>query len=46
MSEKPIRLNLPDFVHDELAKSRGGKKPKAEELLIEWAKKEMKKKGG
>jgi hypothetical protein len=42
--DKPIRLDVPQFVHDELAKLRGGKKPNAEEILIEWAKKQQKKK--
>lgn len=40
-----MRLKLPDFVHEELAQLPGGKKPNAERLLIEWAKREKKKRG-
>ena len=41
--DKPIRCDLPEFVHNELSKLRGGKKANAELVLIEWAKKQQKK---
>ncbi len=41
--DKPVRCDLPSFVHDELSKLRGGKKANAELVLIEWAKKQQKK---
>ncbi len=37
-----INADLPQFVHDELARLPGCKKPNAERLLIIWAKKEIK----
>ncbi len=41
----PIRLDLPKSVHDELAKLRGGKKPNAERILIEWSEEKAKENG-
>jgi hypothetical protein len=41
LMDKPIRCDLPKFVHDELSKRRGGKKLNAELILIEWAKKQQ-----
>ena len=43
MDAKPIRCDVPKFVHDELDKLHGTKKPNAEKVLIEWAKRQMKK---
>ena len=40
--KKPLRCDLPQAVHDELAKLPGGKKGNAERILIEWSKKAKK----
>lgn len=37
---KMMRVDLPEHVHSELGQLPGGKKPNAERILIEWAKKE------
>lgn len=44
MEKLGIRLELPLSVHKQLAELPGGKKGNAERLLIEWAKKQEKKK--
>ena len=41
--KKGIRLDLPNSVHEQLAKLPGGKKGNAERLLIDWAKRQEKK---
>ena len=38
----PIRLDVPQFVHDQLMRLPGSKKMNAEQKLIVWAKREMK----
>lgn len=38
----PIRLDVPQFVHDQLMRFPGSKKMNAEQKLIVWAKREMK----
>jgi len=40
---KKTTVELPQFVHDELALLPGCKKPNVERLMIIWAKKEIKK---
>ena len=40
---KMVRVELPKWVHDELAKVPGGKKPAVERIVIEWAKRKVKK---
>lgn len=43
--KKPVRCDVPQFVHDELNKMPiGSKKANAEAILINWAKKQQKKK--
>ncbi len=39
---KPIRADLPQWVHDELALLPGSKKMNSERLLEIWAKKQIK----
>ena len=38
---KRINVDLPEFVHNELALLPGCKKPNVERLMIIWAKKEI-----
>ena len=40
----PVRCDLPEFVHAELRKLPGGKKANAERVLMDWAKRQQKKK--
>lgn len=40
----PIRCDVPELVHSELKKLPGSKKANAERILIDWAKRQQKKK--
>lgn len=40
---KSVRVDLPEFVHEQLKAVPGGKKANAERILIDWAKRQQKK---
>lgn len=40
---KPIRSDVPEFVHIELKKMPGSKKANSERVLIDWARRQQRK---